>query len=597
MLPEHLLAPEYSGMANETAGSCDDLLELESPGTAGASGFARIVDAMLLPPSPARKRRPARRAPPPADDAAQTTPAAALDRAQALIRSGQLDAGLTLCHRVWPVVAEAGDVTQMALCQSTMLLGYHYKGMCRAAAAAGRLGLSLLDRTGDHARKLYLMSQLAVSLAQVGLLTEAFETLYKGAQLLPAIQSDPLLQCRFWSNAAATYGILNLNDDAMACALKAAALAELIDDPVMVTTTRSNSLFGRLTMLAEQPASWQELQPVYREMLAQLDEVIAGGRQHLMLALVGKGADALIAAERWDEARSLLHVGRTTALAAGMGPTLAQVERRLAAVERLTGHLRLAGVHAREAVALATQQQAPEIRADAYLESSLVFEAQGHWQHALLAFRNYARERDAWNATQTSFQWRAWAHRLNQVREQRRDPRDRPPDAGDFDDKPAITPVAEPFARESFEQSVARWREDPSALGPLVVMIGGVDELVALRSRLLSQRVNDAIRRIGRLLEQHLRPGDLYAAWDGEQYAVAFRLGTSLESALEVAHRLCTLAGTLDWEDVAPGVVMSASFGLAVFGASEDLETALLRADWALHGVRHEGRGRARAIW
>jgi len=42
---------------------------------------------------------------------------------------------------------------------------------------------------------------------------------------------------------------------------------------------------------------------------------------------------------------------------------------------------------------------------------------------------------------------------------------------------------------------------------------------------------------------------------------------------------------------------MSASFGLAVFGASEDLETALLRADWALHGVRHEGRGRARAIW
>ena len=38
-------------------------------------------------------------------------------------------------------------------------------------------------------------------------------------------------------------------------------------------------------------------------------------------------------------------------------------------------------------------------------------------------------------------------------------------------------------------------------------------------------------------------------------------------------------------------------FGLAVFGTSEDLETALLRAAWALHGVRNEGQGRARAIW
>ena len=36
---------------------------------------------------------------------------------------------------------------------------------------------------------------------------------------------------------------------------------------------------------------------------------------------------------------------------------------------------------------------------------------------------------------------------------------------------------------------------------------------------------------------------------------------------------------------------------LAVFAASEALETAVLRAAWALHDVRREGRGRARAIW
>jgi GGDEF domain-containing protein len=129
-------------------------------------------------------------------------------------------------------------------------------------------------------------------------------------------------------------------------------------------------------------------------------------------------------------------------------------------------------------------------------------------------------------------------------------------------------------------------------------MIGGIDDLAALRLRLAPQRAIDATRRLGRLLKLHLRPGDLFTAWDAdEQYAVAFRPDTSPESALALAHRLCALAGQLDWEDIAPGFVMSASFGLAVFGASEDLETALLRADWALHDVRHEGRGRARAIW
>jgi hypothetical protein len=39
------------------------------------------------------------------------------------------------------------------------------------------------------------------------------------------------------------------------------------------------------------------------------------------------------------------------------------------------------------------------------------------------------------------------------------------------------------------------------------------------------------------------------------------------------------------------------SLGLAVLDASEDPESALPSADWALHGVRLEGRERARAIW
>lgn len=589
-------------MADETPDLGDDLLDEEPPATAGSSGFARIVEAVLATPEPPRRRGGGRRVPAITQEPGDETPAAALDRAQELVRGGQVDAGLTLCHRVWPVVAEAGDVALMGICQAALLLGYHYKGMCRAAVAAGRLGLTLMDRNGDLTRKVHLMSNLAANLARIGQSTEAFEVLYRGAQLLPSTEADPLTQCRFWSNAAATYCSLELHEDALACALKGAELAELIDDASMVTVARCNVVLGRLAVLRHRRAGWPEIEPVHRELLEWVDEAVSGGRQHLVLAMAVTGADALMSVQRWDEARSLLHAGRSATLAAGMGPAIAHIELRLAAVARMCGQLRLASVHAREAVMLAMQQEDAGLRAEACLESSLVYEAQGHWQHALTAFRDYVREKEAWHAAQATSQWRALAHRVNQER-------DRPSASFDADlgaaagepagalGEPAGASGARASTRESFEQRLEGWRRWRSSDGPLVVMIGGVDALADLRVRFGRECALEASRRLGGLLATNLRPGDQLCAWDDEHHAVAFHLGTALASALEIGHRLCTLAGHLDWGDIAPGFAVSASFGLAVFGTSEDLETASLRAAWALHDVRRDGRGRARAIW
>ena len=69
-------------MADETPDLGDDLLDEEPPATAGSSGFARIVEAVLATPEPPRRRGTARRVPTIAPDPVDETPAAALDRAQ-----------------------------------------------------------------------------------------------------------------------------------------------------------------------------------------------------------------------------------------------------------------------------------------------------------------------------------------------------------------------------------------------------------------------------------------------------------------------------------------------------------------------------------
>jgi len=559
----------------------------------GFSSFARIVDAALDTPAPRRRRGASRRNAVAAGESTPETPAAALAHAQALVRGGRVDAGLTLCHRVWPAVCEAGDRTLMGICQSAMVLGYHYKGMCRAAVTAGRLALDLIDARTDAARKVHVMSLVAVNLVRAGALTEAFETLYRGSRLLAENPAEPLDQCRFWTNAAAAYSALDLHEDAMACAIKGAEFADRIDDPAMSTTARGNALLSRIAALQARRAPWDELAPLHTALLAHVESVIADGRRHLVLAMAVTGADALIATGRCDEARALLHIGRTATIAAGMGPMLAHIEQRLATVERLTGHLRLAGVHAREAVRLALQQEGSDLRAAAHLESSLVFEAQGHWQHALAAHREYVREREAWHASQATSQWRALAARVGQARD-RTPPPARSSEGGTS--PPAAQGAARVLSREDFERHLAKARNAGPSSDALVLMIGELDAAAPADDDTARRRPLDERRRLGAVLEAALGPGDVLSDLDEERFVVAFRAGTSLEAALETAHRLSTSVRPVPGQP-ASGPTVSASFGLAAFTASEDLETALLRAAWALHDVRRDGRGRARAIW
>ena len=595
--PESSCEPPLEAVPNDA-----DTNEADSTGAAppGDQLFARIVAAMQpTPPPSSRKKAPQPSAAP------DESPAEALARAETLVRSGEINAGLTLCHQVWPVVSRANDVVHMARCQYLMVLGYHYNGMYAAALTAGNRGLELLTRTGDSGRLLHLISMHAVTLTNLGQLAEAFELFYRGTKLLPTVSDDPLMQCRFWNNAATLYSFIDRDDQALECTERGAALTPYMDDPVMKAVVNGNMLTARVAVLHERQVAWDEMRPAYEELKRHLEGVVEQGWLHLVVPIAVVSSAALMRLSQWDEARAVLRVGHKATMAAGLGPRRARIELCLAQLERQTGQFRLASAHVNEALSMLRQQEEdPVLLAELHLENCLLQEAQGHWRLALASHREHAKLREASLRAQAQSRSEALAERATQEGQRTLAELARGRDGeatvggsaeGAFDEAFDATPIGLP-GRRQFEQRMLQWKTGQAPGTALVLMMGSVDQFKAISARFTPVQAREVLRAVGQLMRKHLRPNDAVASWAGEEFVVGFGGGAPLEESLQATVRLRDLIEQHDWASIAPGLPVSASFGLTACGEGEDLSDALLRAAWALHDAKRLGRGQVRAI-
>lgn len=566
--------------------------------------FARIVAAMQPPPPRAGRKKEA-----PPTVASDESPADALARAWALVRSGEVNAGLTLCHQVWPMVSSANDVAQMGICQYVLVLGYHYHGMFKAALTAGHRGLDLLTRAGDSGRVLHLISMHAVTLSNLGQVTESFELLYRGTQLLSSVSDDPLMQCRFWNNAATLYSSIDRDDQALWCLERSLALSPYLQDPMMKGLVVGNVHGARMAVLIARQAGWDEVQPAYIDMRRHLDEVVAQGWNHVVVPIVVVGAAALTRLGQWDEARTILRIAHKATMAPGMEGRRARVELCLAQLERQAGQYRLASVHAKEALSLLKQQEDPVLLAEVHLENCLLQEAQGHLRTALASLREHAKLREAWLTAQAQSRSDALAERVTlegrrNYADLARRHGDMPaaqaagtaglapdPFQGEFD----ATPMGLP-GRQQFEERIGEWQSAREPGTPLVLMICSVDQLKAISAKFTAPRSREVLRAVGQLLRKHLRPNDAVASWDGEEFVVGFGGGAPFEESIQAANRVRDIIEQHGWSAIAPGLAVTASFGLTAFGDGEDMSDAMLRAAWALHDAKQGGRSQVRAM-
>lgn len=97
------------------------------------------------------------------------------------------------------------------------------------------------------------------------------------------------------------------------------------------------------------------------------------------------------------------------------------------------------------------------------------------------------------------------------------------------------------------------------------------------------------LRALVDLLQHHLRASDRLARLGGEEFLVLMP-ATAEREALDIAERLRELVAASPWPQVAPGLRLTLSVGVAQAQRSEGMERWLARADTALYGAKALGR-------
>jgi diguanylate cyclase len=112
------------------------------------------------------------------------------------------------------------------------------------------------------------------------------------------------------------------------------------------------------------------------------------------------------------------------------------------------------------------------------------------------------------------------------------------------------------------------------------------------------KRVNDThshltgdavLRELGRLLRTNCREGDTPVRFGGEEFAL-WLPGATPASAVAAAERTRALIAAHDWNAVAPGLAITASFGVAHAAETADTTELLATADARLYEAKRQGR-------
>lgn len=123
------------------------------------------------------------------------------------------------------------------------------------------------------------------------------------------------------------------------------------------------------------------------------------------------------------------------------------------------------------------------------------------------------------------------------------------------------------------------------------IVLMDVDHFKAINDRFGHIAGDEVLRGIARHAMAHLREGDLFARFGGEEFALLLP-NTSLEAAYVIAERLrLAIASGNFLPDSDPPLKVTISMGLSlIHSQDENIESVLRRVDDALYQAKHSGR-------
>ena len=141
---------------------------------------------------------------------------------------------------------------------------------------------------------------------------------------------------------------------------------------------------------------------------------------------------------------------------------------------------------------------------------------------------------------------------------------------------------------EALGREVSRARRSGAALSIALV---DLDHFKSINDRYSHAVGDEVLRRTAAYLQSACRGFDLVARWGGEEFAILLP-ETALDTALATCERFREGLANLDLGDVAAGLRVTASFGVAQAAPDEERHRLLNRADQALYRAKANGRNR-----
>lgn len=128
--------------------------------------------------------------------------------------------------------------------------------------------------------------------------------------------------------------------------------------------------------------------------------------------------------------------------------------------------------------------------------------------------------------------------------------------------------------------------------GPMALALLDIDFFKRINDSHGHQAGDVALQRFAELARNSLRAGDALARWGGEEFLLLMP-GTPQSVAAQALARLRAAVAAGDFSNIAPGLTLSFSAGVAVCEGHEPFGEAIERADRALYQAKQAGRDRA----
>ena len=120
------------------------------------------------------------------------------------------------------------------------------------------------------------------------------------------------------------------------------------------------------------------------------------------------------------------------------------------------------------------------------------------------------------------------------------------------------------------------------------IILMDIDDFKAVNDRFGHQAGDRVLKKIADVIRKGVRETDLIGRWGGEEFLI-LSPETDVAGGISLAEKMRTLLEETDFDEIG---VRTASFGVAAFNQSDDVEAVIGRADAGLYAAKHRGKNR-----